>query len=369
MMELVGRRPLSGGGWEAIRVEVRRGTIASVQVLELDDPSLPILAPGFIDLQCNGALGQDFSDPASDLGAVPVFLARTGVTGYLATVVTAPPGSYPTLLKRLARLRRIAGAAFLGVHLEGPFLNPRYRGAHSPDWLRGFEEPLLDALAVEPVRLVTLAPELEGGLGAVARFRERGIVVAAGHSAASYDDALHAFAQGVGAGTHLFNAMPPLHHREPGLAGALLQRNSPPAGLIADGQHLHPAVVRLAWEARGPEDLFLVTDAAPAVGLPPGEYRLFGQQVLVDAETARLPDGRLAGSLLTMNRAVANAVDWTGDLPGPLRAASETPARVLGLGQRKGKLEPGFDADLVLLDGEMNVLQTVVAGKTVYRNS
>lgn len=365
--ELIGRRPRAGGRFEGIRLEIEGEQIASVQRLPRVGRTLPILAPGWIDLQCNGALGQDFSDVAADFTAVPPFLAQSGVTGYLATVITAAPESYPLLLDRLKGLRDLPGAQFLGVHLEGPFLNGDYRGAHNPDWLQGFSEPLIRSLAVDPVRLITLAPELEGGLAACSEFLARGIVPAVGHSGADYTEACIAFTAGIGAGTHLFNAMPPLHHRAPGLAGALLERDAPPVGLIADGRHVHPAMIRLAWAARGPEGIFLVTDAVPAVGLPPGEYRLSGQRVRVEADAARLEDGRLAGSLLRMNQAVANAAAWTGDLAGALRAASETPARVLGLSSHKGKLEPGYDADLLLLDDRLNVLETLVAGRTVYR--
>ncbi len=367
MVTLEGRRPLAGGGFEGIRLEIQGDCITRVERLAEAAESLPILSPGWIDLQCNGALGRDFSNPGADFTPVPEFLARNGVTGYLATVITAAPKSYPQILNRLEELRELPGARFLGVHLEGPFLNPNHRGAHNPRWLQPFSEPTVRSLARDPVRLVTLAPEMEGGLAACLQFLQQGIVPAAGHSGASYAEACRAFAGGIGAGTHLFNAMPPLHHREPGLAGALLEEGAPPVGLIADGKHLHPAMVRLAWAARGPQGVFLVTDAVPAVGLPEGEYQISGQRMRIEGDSARLEDGRLAGSLLTMNQVVANVATWTGDLAGALQAASETPARVLGLSVCKGKLEPGYDADLVLLDGQMKVLETIVAGQTVYR--
>jgi N-acetylglucosamine-6-phosphate deacetylase len=367
MTVLEGRWPLVGGGFEGIRVEIEGSSIARVDRFPEVNPSLPILSPGWIDLQCNGVLGLDFSDPAADFSVVPGFLARQGTTSYLATVITAPPDSYPLILDRLEGLRELPGARFLGVHLEGPFLNPNYRGAHNPRWIRAFDESLVRSLAVNPVRLVTLAPEKEGGLAACMQFLEHGVVPSVGHSGADYAQARAAFAGGVGAGTHLFNAMPPLHHREPGLAGALLERDAPPIGLIADGRHVHPAMVRLAWRARGPEGIFLVTDAVPAMGLPPGEYRISGQRMWIEDYAAHLEDGRLAGSLLTMNHAVANVAAWTGDLQGALRAAGETPARVLGLSSCKGGLEPGYDADLVVMDDHLNVLETIVGGQTMYR--
>jgi N-acetylglucosamine-6-phosphate deacetylase len=366
MIERVGRRPLAGGGFEGITVAIDGGVIASVRPLPDADPSLPIVSPGWIDMQCNGALGQDFSDPGADLTRVPAFLARGGTTGYLATVITAAPDGYPAILDRLKVLRDLPGALFLGAHLEGPFLDPSHRGAHNEEWIQEFSEAAVRSLAVDPVRMVTLAPERPGGLEACRRLVSGGIVPAVGHSGATYEEALAAFAAGVGAGTHLFNAMPPLHHRKPGLVGALLEPIAPPVGLIVDGVHLHPSVVRLAWRARGAEGLFPVTDAVPAVGLPPGEYLISGQPIRVEEGSARLLDGRLAGSLVQMNRAVANLATWTGDLAGALRSAGETPARVLGLSGSKGRLEPGYDADVLLLDDDLNVLETIIAGRTVF---
>ena len=367
MRRIEGRLPLGAGAFEGVRLEIEGVHIVAVERLPMADPGLPIVSSGWIDLQCNGALGHDFSDPEADFDEVPSFLARNGVTGYLATVITAAPESYPAVLARLRDLSAIPGSRFLGIHLEGPFLSPGHRGAHNPGWLMHPDRAKVELLAVEPVRMVTLAPELDGALEAISRLREMGVVPSAGHSGATYEEARDAFAAGLGAGTHLFNAMPPLHHREPGLAGALLESASPPSGLIADGIHLHPAMVRLAWRARGPDGLFPVTDAVPAVGLPPGEYSLSGQRIWVDVETARMEDGRLAGSLLTMDRAIANLAAWTGDLAGVLRAASETPARILGLSKRRGRLVPGLDADLVLFDDGLNVLETIVGGRTVHR--
>lgn len=366
MRRLVGKRPLKGRGFETIRVEIDGGVIAAIETLSADTATQPILSPGWIDLQCNGALGRDFSI-SDEFDGVPGFLAATGVTGFLATVVTARSASYRPIIERLAVLGSETGARCLGIHLEGPFLSPQYRGAHNPEWLRGFDDPLVEELAAEQIRMITLAPEMDGGREVIGRLCGRGTVVSAGHSAATFQESLDAFEAGVGAGTHLFNAMPPLHHREPGLAGALLQPTSPPTGLIADGRHVHQAMLRLAWAARGAEGLFLVTDAIPSVGLPSGEYELSGQRVIMGAEDARLADGELAGSVLRMNEAVSRFAAWTGDLHGALRAASETPARVLGLAGRRGCLEPGYDADILLLDDRLNVLETLVAGETVYR--
>lgn len=212
---------------------------------------------------------------------------------------------------------------------------------------------------------MTLAPELPGALDAIKALRAKGVVVSAGHSNASFEEAIAAFNAGVGWGTHLFNAMSSLGHREPGLPGALLT-SSVPCGLIADGIHVHPAMVKLAWSAKGAHRLTLVTDAMEAMGMPPGRYKLSDREVIVDATSARLADGTLAGSILRLDQAVRNVVEFTGcSLAEALTMASATPASVLGL-ERKGRIVAGGDADLVVLDNALHVTHTLVGGELVY---
>lgn len=325
------------------------------------------IVPGFIDLQLNGAYGRDFSTDGAGVTAVAERLPATGTTAFLATLITSPFDCYPQRLAEIAAATpSAASAAVLGVHLEGPYFNPARKGAHNPALLRPINCAEVSAWASHRlVRLVTLAPELPGGLEAVRALRARGLVVSAGHSDATYAEAQAAFAAGVGCGTHLFNAMRPLFHREPGLAGALLEAPVP-CGLIADGLHVHPAALTLAYRAKGPDQVALVTDAISAMGTTPGRIQLGGQTVLVDAVSARLLDGTLAGSLLTLDQAVRNMIAFTGcSLAEAVQMASETPARILGL-DHKGRLAAGCAADLVVLDDALQVVRTWTRGTLAF---
>jgi N-acetylglucosamine-6-phosphate deacetylase len=337
---------------------------------ELDAGGL-YLAPGLIDLQLNGAFGHDFTLNPAAMWTVAAGLTRYGVTAFLPTIITAPPGTIPAALTALAAgppPGAPAGARPLGLHLEGPFLNPARRGAHPPEYLRLPDLTAADAWTPERgVRLVTLAPELPGAAALAERLCQRGVVVAAGHSAATYAEAQAGLAAGITYGTHLFNAMRPLDPREPGVAGALLTDARAVIGLIVDGAHLHPASVILAWRAKGPGSANLVTDAMAGLGMPPGRYLLGEHEVWVEAGTARLQDGRLAGSVLSLDQAVRNLAAVTGcSAHAALAAATEVPARVLGLSRRYGQLAVGGAADLVLLTPDLEVAGTWVGGRLVY---
>jgi N-acetylglucosamine-6-phosphate deacetylase len=340
------------------------------------EPLLPgkgwLVAPGFIDLQLNGGYGFDFTQQPDTIPAVAARLPETGVVAFLPTFITSPLAEYPAKLDLTAAAgREITGAFVLGAHLEGPFLNPAKCGAHRADLFVAPEPAALAALSpLAAIRLVTLAPEQPAGLAAIRWLREQGIVVSMGHSAATTAEALAAIEAGVGYGTHLFNAMRPLDHREPGLAGVLLTSTTTRCGLIVDGIHVHPRMVQLAWQSRGAAGLTLVTDAMAALGMPPGQYAIGGQEVRVDQTGARLADGRLAGSILRMDQAVRNMVTFTGcSIAAAIRMASTTPAEVLGLDDRLGHLRPGYPAHLVVLDHSGHVQATIVAGRVRYATS
>ncbi len=327
-----------------------------------------IVTPGLIDLQVNGAFGYDLTADPTGIWEVATRLPRYGITAFLPTIITCP-------LERIAAAQAVvmqgppagfAGAAVLGLHLEGPYLNPQKRGAHPPAYLRRpHPAEIADWSPAHGVRLVTLAPELPGALDLVAALVARGVVVAAGHSAATFAEAQAGLDAGIRYGTHLFNAMSALGHREPGLPGALLSDERPVVGLIADGIHSHPAVVKLAWQLLG-RRLNLVSDAVAALGMPPGCYRLGNGDVWVDEQSCRLADGTLAGSILAADAALRNLMAMTGCGPeAALATLTTTPADLLQLGHEHGRIAVGRRADLVLWSPTWDVQMTLIAGKVV----
>jgi N-acetylglucosamine-6-phosphate deacetylase len=326
-----------------------------------------IVAPGLIDLQVNGGFGAEVGDDPDALRHLAARLPATGVTAFLPTAISSPAPFYPRLLAAFAAARGVPGAVPLGLHLEGPFLSPRRAGAHPLSAIEAADDLLFDRLLGEDAMcLMTLAPERAGGLTRIARLRERGVLVSLGHTDATCDE----FTAGIDAGarmaTHLYNAMSPFEHRAPGAMGAALVDDRVTAGLIVDGVHSHPSSVRLALKAKGMSRVALVTDMMMAAAMPAGTYSLGGEPVLVDAMSARRPNGTLAGSILTMDEAVRNVVRWAGITPAEaLRMATEVPARLLGL-SRKGALVEGYDADIVLFDRDLQVQQTIVGGVCAY---
>lgn len=326
------------------------------------------VGPGLIDLHLHGSGGHEvMSGKPEDLTALARFLAAQGTTAFLATTLSATREALEAVARAAAAYRSSAGAEFLGLHLEGPYLNPAKAGAQAPGVLRPLdlaEVERLQGLSGGLVRLLTLAPELARAEDLQA-LRRQGIRLSAGHSAATYTEAQEAFAAGVEQGTHLFNAMPPLGHREPGLAGAILEAPEVYAQLILDFAHVHPAVAHLTIQAKGPEKTLLITDALALSGLPPGRYTWDGRPVEVRPDAIRLVDGPLAGSNLTLLQALRNAVSLGFPLSDSWRMASLTPARALGLDGRKGRLVPGCDADLLLLGEDLSLAGVYCRGRAV----
>jgi len=360
----------------AVRIE--RGRIAWVgpagdAAREPDTETLDargrLLAPGFIDLQLNGAFGDDFTMEPPSIWRVAAQIVRYGVTSFLPTIITAPLAKIAQAQETLAtgRPAGFRGAEPLGLHLEGPFLNPAKKGAHNPAYLRPPDPALVaDWSPATGVRLVTLAPELPGGLELIRRLVSQGVVVSAGHSLATFAQAGAGFAAGTRYGTHLFNTMPPLAHREPGLPGALLATRGQVVGIIPDGIHIHPALVAIVWAAKGPREVSLVSDAMAALGMAPGRYLLNDFDVIVTEKDARLADGTLAGSVLPLDQAVRNLIAFTGcGLAEALATVTTTPADLLGIGHARGRIQPGLIADLVLLEPDLRVATTICAGEIV----
>ncbi len=327
------------------------------------------LAPGFINMQINGGFGMDFTLQPESMWQVGRLLPRYGVTAFLPTIVTAPLETYTRAQQVIAAGQPAGylGADVLGLHIEGPFLNPAKKGAHNPKHLRLPSPDLVrDWTLQNGVRLVTLAPELPGALPTVEYLVRQGVLVSAGHSLANQSETEAGIAAGICWGTHLFNAMPALEHRTANLTGVLLTDDRVGFGLIVDGIHVDPLMVKLAWRAKGGRGLVLVTDAMAALGFAAGRSQLADFDVIVDETSARLTDGTLAGSILTEDAAVRNLIHFTGcSLAEALAAFTTAPARRLGLTDR-GQIQPGLRADFVLLDEHLQVAATLVGGELVY---
>jgi N-acetylglucosamine-6-phosphate deacetylase len=357
-------------GW----LEVRDGRIAALGEGDVAgatrDLGGALLTPGFVDVHVHGAAGAEFLDATPDERASILRThARGGTTGLLATTLTASRETTRAAVDAIAAADAVVGGAqVLGIHLEGPYLSDEFRGAQDPEHLRAPDLEEIDALlAAGPIRLITLAPELPGATAAIERLVSAGVVVSVGHTGATYAEAMAAFDAGARHATHLFNGMRPLHHREPGVIAAALERDDVTCELICDGHHVDPAAIRLAHRLKGADRSVLITDAMQAAGLGDGDYRIGALPVRVRDGRAELADsGSLAGSTLTMAAAVRIAVQSAGiALADALRMASAAPARVLGLEASKGALAPGFDADLVVLDDSLEVVDTMVAGRWI----
>lgn len=323
--------------------------------------------PGFVDLHMHGGGGHSVADSPQDMEGAVAFHQRHGTTSTLVSLVTAPVEDLVEQLGWVAELTRRGATprgSVVGSHLEGPFLSSHRCGAQNeahmiPPDLAVLEQ-LLEA-SQGALQMVTLAPELDGALSLIRPLRDAGVIVAMGHSDASYDQAVAAIAAGANHATHLFNAMPPLHHRRPGLVGAALEADIP-CELINDGRHVHPAMVRIAYDQLTRP--VLVTDAIDAAGVGDGRFELGGQEVEVQDGEARLArTGSLAGSTLTMDEAVRRAVTVSGlTIEQASLAASANPALVLGMQRELGSIAPALRADLVVLDDSLRVLKVMVAG-------
>jgi N-acetylglucosamine-6-phosphate deacetylase len=336
-----------------------------------------VIAPGFIDLQCNGAGGVDITTEPDRILDVAAELPRFGVTSFLPTVVTARATTRAAAIAEMTGLRHeprevATGrcvATPLGLHFEGPMLSRRHLGAHVPRFAAEPESMLAEVdvwASSGVVSLVTLAPELDGAVDVVERLAGAGVVVSAGHTAMSPADFAAARSDGLSYVTHLYNAMAPFGHRSPGPIGAVLADPSITAGVICDGIHVDPTAVEMAWRSLGPHRMSLVSDASPALGAPYGRYDIGGFEIIHDETGVRTLDGVLAGSALELDRAVRNLMEYTGcTLADALATVTSTPADLLGLPDR-GRIRTGARADLTIVDPAGNLHRTVVAGTTAW---
>jgi N-acetylglucosamine-6-phosphate deacetylase len=346
-------------------------------VVDGPGPSLPVLdargltvAAGYVDLQVNGGAGIDITSQPERLWEVAAALQRFGITAFLPTVVTAPPATRARALAALAAgpPPGWVGARPLGLHFEGPMIAPARAGAHSGEHIVPPGVEVIEGWSPGTgVAMVTLAPDMPGARPVIEELARRGVVVAAGHTDASAACARDAVDAGVRSVTHLFNAMAPMHHRDPGLAGAVLAGLPVAASMIVDGRHLDPDIVRIAWRALGDGRRLLVSDACAGLGAPPGRYRLGDVAITSDGATARTDGGGLAGTVCGLDECVRNTVAITGCGPEEaVAAATSAPAALLGDGA-PGALRPGAAADLVLLDEDLHVVATVAAGVVAHR--
>lgn len=335
-------------------------------------PSNYSLVPGFIDLHIHGANGHDVmdADPHAIMN-ISKALAQEGVTGFLATTMTADNQQIEAALSNVANaVSHEQGAKILGVHLEGPFIAKTKMGAQRGDAIQPANIALLkhwQNIAKNTIKLITLAPELPSAIDFIKKILAMDIVVSIGHTNATYDETIAAINEGCTYATHLFNAMRTIHQREPGAQVALLLANTVNAELIVDGIHLHQAMIEMALRIKGKDKLILVTDAIRAKCLGDGQFELGGQKVNVQAGKATLSDGTLAGSVLRMPQAIKNLIDFSlCSLLDAILMATYNPACILGLEMQKGTISVGKDADLVILDAATQVVFTMREGQKIY---
>ncbi|MDO8684071.1 MAG: N-acetylglucosamine-6-phosphate deacetylase [Armatimonadota bacterium] len=335
--------------------------------VDIDAPD-KTAAPGFIDIHIHGAAGHEVTDGTVEaIRGMSAHIAANGVTSWLPTVLTNPWPTVRTAVSSIAQAMQegSGGAEVLGAHLEGPYLNPSKTGAQPPDSLR---PPLCGELARELgdltsiVKYIAVACELPGAMDLIRELVSMGINVSIAHTEASYEEAQLAFDAGATSLTHIFNAMRPLHHREPGVLGAALHDDRVITELIWDNFHVHEAVARLVVKVKGPDRVALISDSVSACGLSDGNYFLGGQQIRVEGGLARLMNGTIAGSTITLDQAVRNAAKYF-PIQDVIKMATIAPARSTGAADRKGRIAPSFDADIVLLNPGLSVDTVFLKGK------
>jgi len=361
------------------QILIKAGKIQKIEIAENTcdasreiDAAGRILSPGFIDLHIHGAGGVDtLAGTDSSISTMSQTLAKFGTTGYLATATVLPQKMH-TYLPKIAKAtqRDLGGATIFGIHLEGPFVNPKRRGGLFPEGIYKPTDEALDELLKltdSTLRMMTIAPELDSNHRIIKRLLELDVIPSFGHSDASYDQTKAAFDIGVNHVTHLYNAMPGLHHRNPGPLLAIFENDQVTAQLISDGIHVSSDMVRWTYHMLGPERCSCITDGMQAVGLPEGRYLYNNREYETKNGAARYLDGTLIGTALSVGQIMKRFQEFSGcTLEEAINTASLVPAKVLGLDDKKGSIAQGKDGDLVLLDEDFTVWKTLVNGKVVY---
>ena len=340
---------------------------------EIREPEA-IAIPGFLDVHIHGAGGRDVMEGTRQaIGTVARTIAEHGTTSFLATTVTASAEDTSRSIEGISHYiehqheEDAVRSEVLGIHFEGPFLSPTRRGVHPQEWLQLPSVELLGRFlkaARGTARLLTIAPELPGAASCIEAAHTAGLVVAMGHTDANYEQTRAAIARGVRHAVHVYNAMRPFTHRDPGVIGAVLTSPEVTAELIADGVHVEDGAMRLLLQAKGAERVILVSDGTAATGMPDGKYKLGPLEVTVSGGVCRNAEGKLAGSTLTLDRALRNIVALGFSLPEAVRMLTQNPALLLGLEFKKGTLRPGADADIVLLDSSLQIRRVWTRGIT-----
>jgi len=331
-----------------------------------------IAAPGFIDVHIQGAGGADVLDATPEaLKAISQTCARFGATSFLATTVFKPEQNNLHLTVSADHVGRdLGGANLLGIHLEGPFISMQKKGMIQPDSICPPSMQVLDEILDTTngqLKMMTIAPELPDCAQLIKRLIDSSVIASFGHSSATYEQTIDGFNAGISHVTHLFNAMPSLHHRKPGPLAAIFQTKHITAQLIPDGVHIHPAVVKLAYDALGPNRTIPITDGMQALGLGDGKFIYNGIEYESKNGTARYEDGTLIGTALGISQLLERFISFTGcPFKSAIKAVTQKTAELLGIEDKKGSIAPGKDADLVLLDRNYSVYTTIVAGKVVY---
>ncbi len=328
------------------------------------------LTPGFIDIHNHGCFGHDTMESTFEaLDSMAGFHIRNGVTGFLATTMTASPESTKKAIKNVAdymRKNKSGQAQVLGLYIEGPYFSREKKGAQPEKYIKNPDvDELKDLIEISNnnIKVVSLAPELINTYQAIQYLKSEDIMVSMGHTNADYEEALKAIQTGAAQATHLYNGMRNFSHREPGVVGAVLTDERVRCEMICDGIHIHPAAMKIAVKMKGVEGIILISDAMMAAGLEDGKYQLGGQEVLVKNDEARLKDGTLAGSTLTLRKAVYNMMHIVGvQLQDAVRMATLNPAKAVKIHDKKGSIEIGKDADMILMDDSINIKEVIIQG-------